>query len=160
MRFLTYVLLSFPLVSFAAPDSVTQTITGLTQTKAVGVQWELGKQLIGDINCDGQKDYVIKGRSKGRIYIAVILGPLSESSRVEVLNFGVGEEKYQNSLLEKDPQVRFVPLNYEPKELLGSELEGYHPSKDCNGVEIGGEESDEINLYWNHKMNGISWWRL
>ena len=131
----------------------------LVQRHKPDVKWE-GIVGHGDINCDGIEDYIVKGKAKNRIHIDVLLGPVNRGSRVTGLDFGMGNEKYQDSLSEKNPSVRLVSLDYDPKEELGESLEGFQRSKKCKGITVGGEESDEINIFWNHKINNIDWWRL
>ena len=102
----------------------------------------------------------MKGNAGDRIYIDVVLGPIKDNSNVTGVDFGIGSDKYQDSLSEKYPTVKIVPLDYDPKEAIGKDLEGFQRSKTCKGIEVGGEESDEMNLFWNHKTNNIDWWRL
>jgi hypothetical protein len=123
------------------------------------VKWEklIG---IGDVNCDGTKDYIVKGISGTRLYIAVVLGPIEHDSKVTSVNIGLGSQKYQDSLFERNPSIHIVTLDYDPKEISGFAAEGFMRSKQCKGIEVGGEESDEINIYWNHKKHKLDWWRL
>ncbi len=152
-----FILVSAYPVAFAKSDSLR--IMKLVQNHNPKVTWE---KIVGhgDVNCDGIEDYVVKGKAGKRIHIAVVLGPVKDNSRVTALDFGLGCEKYQDSLFEKDPAIRIVPLDYDPKEELGEAIEGFQRSKKCTGIQVGGAESDEINIYWNHKTNNIDWWRL
>lgn len=160
MRLIAFLVLCISCPAISAAQGVALQVCELAHKKVTDVEWNCNKLLIGDVNCDGQDDYVIEALTEHRIHIAIVLGPLSQSSRVEVLTFGVGNERYQDSLSEKDPTIQLAPLDYDPKEMIGSSLEGYQPSKSCKDVTIGGELSDEIHVYWNHKTNNIGWWRL
>ena len=77
------------------------------------VKWD---QMIdhADVNCDGVEDYIIKGKSGTRLYIAVVIGPLTQTSKVSSVNIGLGNEKYQDSLLEQNPR----PSETRPSEML------------------------------------------
>jgi hypothetical protein len=74
--------------------------------------------------------------------VVVIVGPLTQTSKVHSINIGLGSEKYQDSLLEKNPTIKIVPLDYDPKEMTGFFVEGFERSKKCKGIEVGSEESD------------------
>ncbi|HEY5999909.1 MAG TPA: hypothetical protein VI078_11510, partial [bacterium] len=100
-RFIAAFLLSYLMVpAIASAEISIQQLVPVVQGKVPGVEWKHDKLLVGDINCDGQDDYVIQALTSQRVYIAVILGPLSTSSSVIVLNFGVGSDRYQDSLTE------------------------------------------------------------
>lgn len=145
--------------SIAFAETNNSQIMKLVKHHKPKVTWE---KIVGhgDINCDGIDDYVVKGKADKRVYIDVVLGPVKNTSTVTGLDFGIGCEKYQDSLFEKNPTVQIVPLDYDPEEELGGALEGFQRSKKCKGIEVGGEESDPMNIYWNHKTNSIGWWRL
>lgn len=151
------------LVALAIPAFADQNIPGdfskILKRHNPKIKWErmLGK---ADINCDGKQDYIAIGKAKNRLYVAVVIDPLNEKSKVSSINIGLGNEGSQDSLGETNPSVRIVPLDYDPKEATGLAAEGFKRSKSCKGVEIGGEETDEFNVYWNHKKGILDWWRL
>lgn len=151
------------LVALAIPAFADQNIpehfSKLLKKHNPKVKWE---RMLGqaDVNCDGKQDYIAIGKAKNRLYVAVVIGPVSDKSKVSSINIGLGNERYQDSLGETNPSVRIVPLDYDPKEATGLTVEGFKRSTACKGVEIGGEETDEFNVYWNHKKNSLDWWRL
>ncbi len=155
----------FAIILVAAPSfgdshsKISPTILSLLKAHNSKVNWDkmIGQ---GDVNCDGVEDYIVKGNLGNRLYVAVVLGPLTQKSRVSSINIGLGNEKYQDSLLEKNPSIKIVTLDYDAKEMSGFDVEGFERSNKCKGIELGGEESDEINVYWNHKMDRLNWWRL
>jgi hypothetical protein len=151
------------LVALAIPafadQNIPENISKVLKKHNPKVKWE---RMLGqaDINCDGKQDYIAIGKAKNRLYVAVAIGPLSDKSKVSSINIGLGNEGYQDSLGETNPSVRIVSLDYDPKETTGLTVEGFKRSKTCKGVEIGGEETDEFNVYWNHKKDSLDWWRL
>ncbi len=145
--------------AFADQKNIPENFLKLLKTHNSKVKWE---RMLGqaDINCDGKQDYIAIGKVNNRLYVAVAIGPLSDKSKVSSINIGLGNEGSQDSLGEKNPSMRIVPLDYDPKEATGFPVEGFKRSKTCKGVEIGGEETDEFNVYWNHKKSSLDWWRL
>jgi hypothetical protein len=159
MRIFILILSLFPSMCFAGSIPSAQ-IKSALQAKDSSVHWQTKQILVGDINCDGKQDYVIKGKKGNHVHVAVVLGPSPSTDRTYVLDFLTGTEKYQDSLPEKDPKIRLMPLDYDPREMIDGDLEGYRPSKSCMGIELGGLDVDPINLYWNHKKQSLDWWRL
>ena len=153
------ILMASTFSAMAETSSIPDNTSKILKKHNPKVKWE---SIIGqdDVNCDGKKDYIVVGKVNNRLHVAVVLGPLSDKSKVSSINIGLGSERYQDSLGEKDPSIRIVSLDYDPKEVTGFPAEGFKRSKTCKGIEIGGEETDEFNVYWNHKKNILDWWRL
>jgi len=118
------------------------------------VHWD--KQTIsGDFNCDGRKDHAALGHQPGKVFVGIVL---SDGTQPHILEFAV--HRGENAAVCSPAAVlRKESLDYDPKETVG-ELEGFHQTKDCWGLQLEDDECDSIHFYWNTVTRQVAWWRL
>jgi len=51
-------------------------------------------------------------------------------------------------------------LDYDPKQDIGYELDGFHTSKSCKGLNLGDGFTDSAHIYWNRKAHRFEDWTL
>ena len=139
---------------------VAKDIAEVAGLKVPGANWNTDAVLVGDVNGDGVEDYVIMGSAKGKVVVAVVIGPRSRRSRVEVLSFGIGDHA-QSSSCEKPTDFGLQSADFDPVKDSGAEepWEGFVRSSTAKVIEIGGDGCDPFVLYWNHKANELNWYR-
>ncbi len=92
------------------------------------------------------------GVSESEIVIAVFLNGLD--TRPEVLRYS---GKARNP---KTAELKIEDLDYDPKEVIGSDLDGFRRSKACKGLNFSDGEKDSAHIYWNHKSHRFEDWTL
>ena len=114
------------------------------------VTWEKAKYQKGDFNCDGKIDHAYLGKTqKKEIVVAVVLGPISASSKVvKVLLTSDGLTK---------PTLSLLSLDYNDKKNL--EIPGFKRSKTCLGLTLSPGESDNFYLFWNHESKTLDYYQ-
>jgi hypothetical protein len=117
-----------------------------------GVAWQRRSIISGNFTCHGRKDQAILGIGASEIVIAVFVNGLD--SRPEVLRYSV---KARNR---KTAELKIEDLDYDPKEMIGSDLDGFTRSKSCKGLNLSDGETDSAHIYWNHKSQRFEDWTL
>lgn len=147
-------------VSVAIADSTTKAneLLQLVSKRMTDVEWDKKSIIEVDINCDGQKDYAILGKSKQGVTIALVVGPVSKKSRIESFEFHVGKQS-QDSLCQLPAILKAESLDYDPTEAVGK-LPGFKQSKKCMAFVLADDACDSFHFYWNHQTNALNWWRL
>jgi hypothetical protein len=113
-----------------------------------------------DINCDGRTDFAILGYEKNVLYVMLVRGELSETSKVDTLAIGLGNPSSQNHLCGKKAKLNLESQEYDLTEELGENPEGFKKSKICKGLNVSDGMCDSFHIYWNHKTNSLDSWRL
>src|SRR5262245_57044176 len=57
----------------------------ILQAKMYSVYWDDTSGQVGDFNCDGQPDAAYMGHNSTQVVVAVLLGPLSQESRISTI---------------------------------------------------------------------------
>ncbi|OQZ01080.1 MAG: hypothetical protein B6D35_04135 [Candidatus Brocadia sp. UTAMX2] len=130
----------------------------LAAKRIKNVKWDKKSIIAVDINCDGNKDYALLGKSKQGVTVALIVGPFSEKSRIESFEFFVGKP-WQDSLCKLPARLEIRSLDYDPAEMVGK-LPGFRRSKKCNAFCLADNTCDSFHFYWDHQTNTLAWWRL
>lgn len=115
--------------------------------------------LIGDVNGDGKPDYAISGVTKERLYVALVIGPLSDRSRVEVLSFPLTGNS-EDALCDGQRLIQMEGADFDPMKEFGQAWDGFKRSVTSKMITIRGAECDSFHLYWNHEKNSFWWFRL
>ena len=121
------------------------------------VKWDASSTVKVDLDCDGVPDSARIGYMDRHVRLAVTLGA---SSRTQALDFGIGESAAQDSLCGTDVALTVEDTDYDPKDALGDNPEGFVRSKTCEGLNLGDGRCDAMHIYWNHVKKRIDWWRL
>ena len=117
------------------------------------VTWNGKGVLTADIDCDGTEDYALEGRKGEDVLVMVILGPVTQKSKVAV------EELPADELCGDPIALTLESLDYDPGEEIG-ELPGFERSKKCKGLNLGSGECDAVHFFWNHKTAALDMWQL
>src|SRR5215471_11138480 len=126
---------------------------GKAATKYVpGVAWQRRSIVSGNFSCHGRKEQAILGVSAYEIVIAVFVNGFNV--RPEVLRYS---GKTRNP---KTAELKIEDLDYDPKEMIGSDLDGFKRSKSCKGLNLSDGETDSAHIYWNHKLQRFEDWTL
>ena len=133
-----------------AQDSVS---VDKAATKYVpGVAWQRRSIVSGNFSCHGRKEAAILGVSASEIVIAVFVNGLNV--RPEVLRYS---GKVRNP---RTVELKIEGLDYDSKEINGSDLDGFKRSKSCKGLNLSDGEKDSAHIYWNHKSQRFDDWTL
>jgi hypothetical protein len=117
-----------------------------------GVAWQRRSIVSGNFSCHGRAEQAILGVSSSEIVIAVFVKGLD--SRPEVLRYS---GKARNP---KTAELKIEDLDYDPKEMIGSDLDGFRRSKSCKGLNLSDGDTDSAHIYWNHKSQQFEDWTL
>jgi hypothetical protein len=118
------------------------------------VKWESATALSADFDCDGRADQAFLGRSGGRVFVGVVGTARSQPA---ILDFAVGGGM-QPAICAEPAVLSIESLDYDPGEAVG-EIDGFHRSKACKGLQLEGGQCDSLHLYWNHNTKRLEWWR-
>jgi hypothetical protein len=116
------------------------------------VAWQRTSVVSGNFTCHGRKEQAILGVSESEIVIAVFVKGLD--TRPEVLRYS---GKARNP---KTAELKIEDLDYDPKELLDSDLDGFRRSKSCKGLNLSDGETDSAHIYWSNKSHRFEDWTL
>ena len=117
-----------------------------------GVAWQRRSIVFGNFTCHVRKEQAILGVSESEIVIAVFVHGFG--SRPEVLRDS-GKGRSPNTT-----ELKIEDLDYDPKEMIGSDLDGFRRSKSCKGLNLSDGETDSAHIYWNHKSQRFEDWTL
>jgi hypothetical protein len=116
------------------------------------VSWRRESIVSGNFTCQGRKEQAILGVTESEIVIAVFVKGLDK--RPEVLRYS---GKARNP---KTAELKIEDLDYDPKEMIGSDLEGFQRSKSCKGLNLWDGRGDSAHIYWDHKSHRFEDWTL
>lgn len=110
----------------------------------------------GDINCDGRDDFanMIYGNKQVKVIVT-----LSDGTKSNELEFGLGEPMYQSSLCGNKASLSAEKLS-DLSDIFGENPKGYETSETCIGLRLSGGECDSMHIFWNHETDQLNWWRL
>ena len=94
----------------------------------------------------------ILGVSESEIVIAVFVNGLGASP--EILRYS-GKARDTNAA-----ELKTEQLDYDPKEVIGFELDGFRRSKSCAGLNLSDGRTDSTHIYWNHNAHRFDDWTL
>jgi hypothetical protein len=119
------------------------------------VTWE--QSSLVTVILDGKSNgAALLGYGGGKIYVAVFRDPALPKSKPHILEFGVGADQ--------QAAVCAVPARLEVEKLLcnpmSDALPGCRPSQNAQHIVVHGGKCDPIVIYWDHKTDGLAWWRL
>ena len=113
-----------------------------------GVTWHSESVISGDFTCRGRMEPAILGITAREIIVVVFINGLQ--NKPEILRDKVHAAA--------DAELTIEGLDYDPKEQVGAELEGFLRSKVCKGLNIADNHVDSFHVYWNHKDSQFDWW--
>jgi hypothetical protein len=117
-----------------------------------GVTWRPRSVVSGNFTCRGRKEQAILGVSTSEIVIAVFINRITAPP--EVLRYSA---KARNP---KTAELTVEDLDYDPKQDIGCEPEGFQLSKSCKGLNLGDGLTDSAHIYWNRKAHRFEDWTL
>jgi hypothetical protein len=117
-----------------------------------GVEWQRGSIVSGNFTCRGRTEHAIMGVSTSDIVIAVFVKGLHV--RPQVLQYSRRARNPQTA------ELKVEDLDYDPKDRIGSDLDGFRRSKSCPGLNLSDDRSDSAHIYWNHKSHRFEDWTL
>ncbi|MES2676260.1 MAG: hypothetical protein V4660_18625 [Pseudomonadota bacterium] len=127
---------------------------------AAAVQ-EKDTAISADINCDGKTDVAKLEYINKEVKITLTEGDSGKSS---YLIFGLEHKEGQESFCGKNIELsKFETIpNNSPEFIqgLGAVPEGHESKKGCFEISLSDGMCDSIHVYWNHKTNKLSYWRL
>src|SRR5579871_945769 len=115
-----------------------------------GVIWKADSIVTGDFTCRGHKEQAILGVGGGEVVVAVFINGLDK--KPEIITDKIH--------LPADARLATESLDYDPKEDVGTELEGFQRSKVCQGLNITDTHTDSFHIYWDHTSREFDWWSL
>ena len=146
-----------PLSSHAAQVATARRV--LARAEPRDLTWRYSQHL--DINCDHHPDEFFTARDATRFYVAVVLGPITSSSRHSVVAFLLSGHS-QDSFCGPFTSLRPEPLASDAHLQEGAvEVPpGYRYSTSCRGLCLTSGECDQFHLFWDHDERVLHWWRL
>jgi hypothetical protein len=152
MRLLAWAAVMGTLVTHVLPAQDPASIEKAAMKYFPTVTWRRHSIVSSDFTCQGRKQHAILGVSESEILIAVFVSGLGK--RPDVLRYS---GRARNP---KTAELRIEDLTYDPKELIGSDLEGFERSTSCKGLNLSDGERDSAHIYWNHKTYRFDDWTL
>lgn len=129
----------------------------LPSAYAEDIKWDESSVVKADIDCDGLLDTAKLGYIRNRIHLSVTFGANRATQTIE---FGLGESGYQSSLCGTTAVLTVEDMDYDLKEILGENPEGFKQSETCKGLNVSAGDCDSMHIFWNYKTKHINWWRL
>jgi hypothetical protein len=103
------------------------------------------------------EDSAFIGRRADKVGVKIVR---TGTPQAIVAVFGVHGSAIQDDACSPDARLRLEDLDYDVTEEIG-ELEGFARSVSCKGLNLGDVDGcDSLHMYWNHKANAPTWWRL
>jgi hypothetical protein len=140
---------AIPHVVFAQDPALVEKAATKYVTK---VAWRRDSALAGNFTCAGRTEQAILGVSKTEIVIAVFVHGLN--MRPEVLRYSAENRNPTTVKLEAES------LDYDPKEVIGYDPDGFKRSRSCHGLNLSDGETDSAHIYWNERLHRFDDWTL
>jgi len=140
---------AIPHVMFAQDPAVLEKAAARYVTK---VAWRRDSALAGNFACAGRTEEAILGVSKTEIVVAVFVHGLN--MRPEILRYSANSRNPATVKLEVES------LDYDPKEVIGYDPDGFKRSRSCKGLNLSDGETDSAHIYWNEKLHRFDDWTL
>jgi hypothetical protein len=123
---------------------------------APDIRWDVDSALRADFDFDHVVDEAFLGHSPGKVFVGVVR---AASNDPQILEFGVGNA--QDAICNEPAKLALESLDYDPTEAVG-EIDGFVRSQQSKGLVLtdGNDDCDPIHIYWDHKTQHLSWWRL
>ena len=125
-------------------------ITAAAAKYVPGVKWRPGTVVTADFSCRGRKEQAILGVNASDIVIAVFLNGTNQ--KPAVLRYSA---KVRNAAT---AELTIEDQDYDPKDVIGVALRGFHRSSTCKGLNLSDGRSDSAHIYWNHKDRRFEDW--
>lgn len=154
-----FMMLLAPAAAQTHRHDVATAVGVLRDVRPYGVTWRYSQHL--DMNGDGERDEVFTSQNRTRFYVAVVLGPISRTSRVSVVSFdrvGNSQETLCGSFEALQPEK--LGVREELRRAVGDELSGYPSGTAASGLRLVAGECDDFHLFWDTSANALNWWRL
>ena len=148
-RFLSSLLLSFPMIAAAQTSSIDMAAARFHPQ----IEWHSTSALSGDFSCEGRSDQAIAGISQNDIVVAVFTRGLEASP--QLLRFSSSSR--ERAVLE----LAAENMNFDTRkmtQMLGEMPAGMRPSSTCKGIHLIKGKSDSIHIYWNHDKRLFDYW--
>lgn len=139
----------------ARGDSCIRTILHKSRPDA---KWDLKKALKLDFNGDGNTDFAVVGVESKTVYVAVVMGPISRKSAINMLTFAI-DPGLQKAICGLPAVLEPEPLIYTPQDVGMDTIADYLPSKKAMGLRLSGGDCDKVHLYWSESRKTMLWWR-
>ena len=124
-----------------------------------GINWDESSVIKADIDCDGMQDEISLGYIDKDFIVRAKVSSVSSSS--SQLRFGLAQSGRQDAIcVDKAELVTFSAGSEMIAEVFGEIPEGYVVSSQCPELIIDGGDCDSIHIFWDHRTNSLSWWRL
>ncbi|HUI54152.1 MAG TPA: hypothetical protein VLY04_04225 [Bryobacteraceae bacterium] len=117
-----------------------------------GITWQARSVVSGNFTCRGRKEQAILGVSASEILVAVFV--TGTNAPPELLRYSA---KARNP---KTAELAVEDLDYDPKQDIGYEPDGFQRSKSCKGLNLGDGLTDSAHIYWNRKSHRFEDWTL
>jgi hypothetical protein len=140
---------AIPHVVFAQDPALLEKAAAKYVAKVI---WRRDSALAGNFTCAGRAEQAILGVNKTEIVIAVFVHGLNKEP--EVLRYSA---ERRNPRIAK---LTIESLDYDPKETIGYDPEGFKRSGSCKGLNLSDGETDSAHIYWNEKLHRFSDWTL
>jgi hypothetical protein len=138
-----------PYVVFAQSPAMLEKAASRYITK---VAWRRDSAVAGNFACAGRTEEAILGVSKTEIVVAVFVHGLT--MRPEILRYSANSRNLATVKLEVES------LDYDPKEIVGYDPDGFRRSQSCKGLNLSDGETDSAHIYWNAKLHKFDDWTL
>jgi hypothetical protein len=123
-------------------------LVGAANKYVPGVTWHSESVISGDFTCRGGKEQAILGITAQEIVVVVFINGLQ--NKPEILRDKVHTPA--------DAELTIEDLDYDPRDQVGVDLEGFLRSKECKGLNIADNHAGSFHVYWNHKDSRFDWW--
>jgi len=117
-----------------------------------GVTWQARSIVSGNFTCRGRKEQAILGTSPSHQIVVRHFRKRTHLAPPALLRYPARNPKTAELTVED--------LDYNPRQDIGYDLEGFQPSKVCKGLNLSDGLTDSAHIYWNRKAHRFEDWTL
>ena len=155
---------SLALSVFVMHGHTSLEVSGESQIRALlhksrpSAKWDVKSLIKLDFDGDGNDDYAVVGVESKTVHVAVVMGPISHKSSVNILTFAI-DPGLQKAICGLPAVLEPEPLTYTPQDVGMDTIADYLPNKRAVGLRLSGGDCDKVHLYWSESRKAMLWWR-
>jgi hypothetical protein len=141
-------------VAIARVPNAATGFAAVLKSKRPDVQWDVSSLVVGDIDGDMKQDFAAVGYQSKEVVLAIQASTAAD--KLNFLNFGVNPGDDKDAMCSLPVRLSTAPLSCNSG---AGHLQGCKGNTGTLALILNDGVCDAMNLYWNHDLDRLAWWR-